>query len=102
MKIEFLKKKKNFRKGGFHTNPDVCWEIIIFMAFIIIVAALVFSFLLFKKINQGFTVPEGDIKVNTTSVSRDRVDKSLGYFSERAQKSIQILNSPSPIVDPSL
>lgn len=102
MKIELFKKKKNFRKGGFHTNPDICWEIIICVAFAIILAALVFSFLLFKKINKGFTVPEGDTKGKASLVSRERVDKALGFFSERAQKSIQIINSPSPIVDPSL
>ena len=33
---------------------------------------------------------------------KERLTKALEYFSERKKKSIEILNSPSPIIDPSL
>jgi len=36
------------------------------------------------------------------TIKKERIDKILEYFSEREKKSIEIINSPSPIIDPSL
>jgi hypothetical protein len=102
MKLPDFKKPKNFRKGGFHTNPDICWEIVMYVAFALIVGILIFSFYLFMQTDKAFTVPDADINTQSTSVNREMIDKVLKYFSVREEKSAEILTSPIPFVDPSL
>ena len=38
----------------------------------------------------------------TSMVNENRILKALDYFSAREEKSNEILNSPAPVVDPSL
>jgi len=103
MKIEILKMKKSFKKGGFHTNPNIGWEFILCIAFVIILASFIFGFYLFKKTNEEFIIPITDTNGGQVEmVKKERIKNVLEYFSEREKKSIEILNSPSPIVDPSL
>ncbi len=102
MKLEFFKKEKKFRKGGFHTNPDICWEIVLYVAFAVVVGILVYSVFLFKEIDQGFSAEDAELNSESKSVNKAKLDKTLQYFSVREEKAIQILKSPSPIVDPSL
>jgi hypothetical protein len=35
-------------------------------------------------------------------VNKDSLGKVLNYFSEKEKRSIEVLNSPAPVVDPSL
>lgn len=102
MKIEILKIKKKFKKGGFHTNPNIGWRIILFLVFFMIVISIIFGFYLFRKTNKEFVISNTEIKVQDNIVKKERLEKVLEYFSEREKKSTLILNSPSPIVDPSL
>jgi hypothetical protein len=102
MKLPIFKKKKVFRKGGFHTNPDICWEIILYIAFAIVLGALVFSFYLFIQTNQGFVTQSSNNSTDANIQTQKRLDTVLQYFSTRAQKSTVIINSPSSLVDPSL
>ena len=102
MKIEILKIKKSFKKGGFHTNPNISWEFILCMALIVVLASFIFGFYLFKQINEEFVVPITNTDGQIEMVKKERIEKVLDYFSEREKKSTEILNSPAPIVDPSL
>ena len=102
MKIEIFKIKKNFRKGGFHTNPNVGWKIILFMVFFVIIASIIFGFYLFGKIDKEFAVPITETEVQEKIVKKERLEKVLEYFFLREKKSIEILNSPSPVIDPAL
>ncbi|MBP6883963.1 MAG: hypothetical protein KBC06_01895 [Candidatus Pacebacteria bacterium] len=102
MKLEFFKKQKNFKKGGFHTNPDVCWEIVLYVACGVVVAILFFSFFLFKQIDEGFTAAEVESNIQMKSANQERIDKVLNFFFLREEKSKEILSSPAPFVDPSL
>lgn len=102
MKIEIFKKQKHFQKGGFHTNPDICWEIVMYVAFAIVLAVLVFGYYLFGQIDKGFSIEGVDTNAQAKLVNKDRIGKVLQYFTQREEKSMKILNSPSPIVDPSL
>ena len=102
MKIKIFKFKKSFRKGGLHTNPDVYWNILQGMALLVVIWSAFFGFSLFSKINKEFTLSGGDAGNQTGTTSRERIDKVLEYFSDRKNKSDGILNSPSPVIDPSL
>ncbi|MBY0376468.1 hypothetical protein K2P96_00645 [Patescibacteria group bacterium] len=103
MKLEFFKKKaKVFKKGGFHTNPDVAWEIVVYLALALIIAVLAYSIFFFRDIDKGFSVPDTDVTEQSKAVGKDRIDKVLKFFSDREDKTNQILSSPAPFVDPSL
>jgi uncharacterized membrane protein len=102
MKINFFKIKKHFKKGGLHINPDIYWEILLIMAFIIVLLFFSFDFSLFQTINKGFTTSNENAGSQPKTINKDRIDKVLQYFSDREKKSTQVLNSPVPVVDPSL
>jgi len=101
MNLDFLKKKKKFRKGGIGIKPDLYWRYILYMTFSLIVIFCVFGLYLFWEINNESITPAVDTLEQDT-VKKERIDKVLEYFLEREEKSVEILNSPSPIIDPSL
>lgn len=102
MKIKIFKNKKSFKKERPWINPNISWEIILCLSFVLIITAFIFGFNLFIQINKEFPVTGtgagGQIKI----VKKERIQKVLEYFTEREKKSTEILNSPAPIVDPSL
>lgn len=102
MEIKIFKIRKSFKKGGPHTNPDVYWNILQGVALVIVLGAFIFGFLLSKKINQELILSTENINQQAETISKERIDQALEYFSLRKQKSDQILNSPSPVIDPSL
>lgn len=101
MEIKFLKKKKKFRKGGLGIKPDLYWEYLLYMTFVLIFVSCVFGLYLFMKINKESIPSVVDIN-GKEIIEKERLTKVLEYFSERKKKSMEILNSPSPIIDPSL
>ena len=102
MKIKIFTNKKSFKKGGLITNPNLFWAILLGILFLLIICSFVFGFYLFNKINQE-TYTENDVVNNNSNTKNEgRIDKVLEYFNNREKKSLDILNSPSPIVDPSL
>jgi hypothetical protein len=101
MDIKLLKKKKKFVKGGSGIKPDLYWRYILYTTFILIFLSCVFGIYLFMKINKESISPVLDTNRQDT-IKKERIDKVLEYFTERENKSSEILNSPSPIVDPSL
>ncbi len=100
MQIKFLKKKKKFVKGGSNIKPDLYWRCILYMTFALILISCAFGLYLFLKINQESTT-NSTIVNNQEIIKKERLNKVLEYFKERENKSIEILNSPSPIIDPS-
>ena len=102
MQIKFFTNKKKFKKGGLAANPDIFWNIILLLWSLLVVISLVFGFFLFRKIsNEAFNDHEINAKKIDT-VSQERMEKILKYFSARKNKSQDILNSPAPFIDPSL
>lgn len=101
MDLKFLKKKKKFRKGGSGIKPDLYWKYILWMTFGLIFISCIFGFYLFIKTNKELVVPVVNVD-GQGIIKKERIDKVLEYFQERENKSIEILNSPSPIIDPSL
>jgi hypothetical protein len=102
MKITFFKKEKSFRKKGFHLNPNVLWKLVLCMGVVIIIVAFVFSFNLFTQINKEFVPSTENTQGQIRIVKKEEIKRVLEYFTERERKSVEILNSPSPLVDPSL
>lgn len=102
MEIKILKIKKNFKKGGIHTNPSIYWNIIQGVAFFLVVGSFIFSFYLFRKMNKEFISLIENADKQAETISKERIDRVLEYFSSRKNKSDSILNSPSPVIDPSL
>ena len=102
MKIKFFKKENNFKKKDFTLNPNFYWKIAVMFIFFSTVLSFFFGYRLFIKINQESILPITNNDEQLPIVNEDRIEKVLNYFSEREIKSNQILNSPAPVVDPSL
>jgi hypothetical protein len=102
MEIKIFKNRKKFKKGGFHANPNIGWELILYIAFLLIITALVFGVYLFMHTNKEFMELSQNDNPQIKIVKKGRIEKILEYFSLRESKSAEILNSSSSIVDPSL
>jgi len=102
MKIKLFKKENNFKKKNFQLNPNLYWKIAVGGAFVVILLSFFFGYRLFMRINQESVLPVANEGGQIPMVNKDRIEKVLNYFSEKEKKSIKILNSPAPFVDPSL
>lgn len=102
MKIYFPKKEKSFRKKSSEINVQLYWNIIFYLGFVLMLAASAFGFYFFRQITSVSVLEESGGSKQTETVKKERIEKVLEYFAEKKQKSNQILNSPAPVVDPSL
>jgi len=101
MQIKFFKIKKSFKKHGLTFKPDFYWQLIVLTVFILVLASFLFGYYLFMQINKESVLSIESIGRQET-IKKERLKKVLEYFSLREKKSIKILNSPAPVVDPSL
>jgi hypothetical protein len=101
MKIKFFKKENKFEKGNSDIKPDLYWKYILYTTFALIILFCFFGFYLFVKINK-ISVSSFPNVDQLGIIKKDRINKALEYFGQSERKSIEIINSPSPIVDPSL
>ena len=102
MKIKFFKKEETFKKENFVFHSGLYWEIIVLIAFIMIILSFLFGYNLFTQVNQESSSSNSNGSGQVPTISKDRLGTDLNYFSDRAQKSAEILSSPSTAVDPSL
>ncbi len=102
MQIKFFKTKKTFKKGGIHINPNIYWGICLGVAFVLVAVAVIFGVLLFKEINKELVTAAENNNTQIQKINTERIENVLNYFKERENESYQILNSPAPVVDPSL
>ncbi|MCX6752040.1 MAG: hypothetical protein NTZ87_00865 [Candidatus Nomurabacteria bacterium] len=106
MQIKFFKKEKKFKKQkeSLWLNINVYWKLAVGFMFLIIILSGFFGYYSFQKINkESETVSSGtDANSQIETVKKEKIDKVLEYFSQRKDKSSQILNSPAPVIDPSL
>ncbi len=102
MKINFLKIKKVYKKESFKINSSIYWNFLVVFALLVMIISFVFAYELFLKTSKE------DVQVNTFNnmkignKEKEKIGKALEYFSEREKKSVEILNSPVPVVDPSI
>lgn len=101
MKINFLKKENSLQKKSFIYYIKLCWKISVLIVLIFSFSFFVFGYYLFTSINKEVVVSVNDVVGLNSLVTKERINKTLEYFSLREQKSSQILYSASPIVDPS-
>ncbi|MFA6586001.1 MAG: hypothetical protein WCS86_02460 [Candidatus Paceibacterota bacterium] len=99
--LKFLKKKKKFRKGGSGIKPDLYWRYILCMTFALVLIFCIFGFYFFMEINKESVSLFPGVSGKET-IKKERIDKVLEYFKEREKKSVEIINSPALIIDPSL
>lgn len=101
MEIKFLKRKKKYKKENFEIRPENYWRgvLAIFLAFMIFVSF--FGGRLFKQVDTDDSLLS-NINANLKREKREKINSVLNYFNEREEKSERIINSPAPVVDPSL
>lgn len=104
MQIKFFKKEDRFEKEkeSLWLNINLYWELMVFFIIGVILASSLFGYSIFKKISKESFSSAVVTDSQVETVSKQRIEKVLNYFSLRKQKSSQILNSPLPIIDPSL
>ncbi len=103
MSIKIFKKQKNFRKKtDLFLSPEVYWRFFLGIEFLLTLTSLFFGWHLFRQVNKEFVLPSENVVSKIEMVKKARINKALEYFSAREKKSAEILNSHSPISDPSL
>jgi len=103
MKINLLKikKEKKFKKENFDISVNFYWKILLYVFLVLVIGAFIFGSYLFLKINKDVVLPETKVSRQIEKIKQTRIEKALNYFLEKEAKSTSILNSPSPIIDPS-
>jgi len=102
MKINLFKKENSFKKKEFTFHTNFYWKIILLCAFVMISFSFVFGYYLFIQTSQESILPTTNNDMELFLIKKNNLEKVLNSFSEREKKSIEILNSSVPVVDPSL
>lgn len=101
MQINLFKTKKNFKKKKSEANPSFYWKVIVSLAFVLILTSFIFGYYVFNEMQKEADL-SGQGFAKRQPIRKERLDKVLEYFSAREKKSIEIMNSAPPVVDPSL
>jgi hypothetical protein len=102
MKFKLPKIKKNFKKNKLHLDPDLSWGLLLCLFFIFVLTLGAYGFFLFRHINREQDIPPLPPSTELKKISPDRFEADLKFFEDRMNNSKEILNSPSPFIDPSL
>ncbi len=102
MDLKFLRLKKKFKKSEHQPNPDFYWRIILAIFSILILSSFVFGAYLFFAVNEGDFSSTIIYTEQSQKISKERMGKVLDFFTNRSDKSKQILNSPALESDPSI
>lgn len=97
-KIKFkkrFKKKQNFPKAG------LFWDIAVAFFFLLVIFGAIFGYILHQKVDKDpfYTEP---IEIHTDQEKEEKLNNSLIFFQGRTDKALEIIFSPSRIVDPAL
>ncbi|MCC7160492.1 hypothetical protein IT399_02120 [Candidatus Nomurabacteria bacterium] len=102
MKINFFTKKNSFKKRDFNFNTSFYWKIAVISGFLMIILVFFFGYNLFVQINKETILPDSSAGGQSPTVNKEKLEKVLNIFSGKEEKSLQIINSRAPVVDPSL
>ena len=102
METKFFKKEKSFKKESLGLNLNFYWKLAVYFIFLVILFSFFFGYYFFKQINEEPVWEADGDNSQVETIRKEKIEKVLEYFSLRKQKSNQILNSPAPIIDPSL
>ncbi len=102
--MKFFKREKKFKKENesLWLKINVYWRLAVLFMFVVISLSSFFGYYFFIQISKEPMLPIPKTSGKTETIKKERIDKVLEYFSTRAQKSNQIINSPAPLIDPSL
>jgi hypothetical protein len=100
LNFKIFQRKKNFKKGGIHINPETYWALALLIVFVIVLVMIIYSYFLFKRSDAELS-PGADSEQNLETIDKARIDRALQLFSQRAEISAEIINSPALVVDPS-
>jgi hypothetical protein len=101
IKQKIFRKRKKIRGKVLQLNPDVYWLAVLYGMFVIFIASCFFGYYLFlKSSEESKSLPNKSLLAE--KIKKERLEKTLYYFKIREEKSSQIINSPAPIVDPSI
>ncbi len=101
IQTKLFKREKTFKKEHSSLNMNFYWQLAIYGIFAMIPVLLFIGYKFFMKLNQEY-IPSRENMSGERIIKKERINKVLEYFSSRKQKSNQIINFPSPVVDPSL
>ncbi len=102
MDLKIFKIKSNFKKEKLPVRPNLVWSIILFVALVLVLASFFLGTILFMQINKDLEISTEQIRGQVKMVKKEKIEEALKYFTEREEKSTEILSLPSPVVDPSL
>jgi hypothetical protein len=102
MKINFFTKRNDFKKKDFNFNTNFYWKLALFGGFVITISVLFFGYNLFMQINRETLLPDSNAGGQSQSVNEEKLERVLSVFIKKENKSLQIINSKSSVVDPSL
>ena len=102
MDLKIFKIKKKFKKSEHQPDPDFYWRVVLLATVVMVFTALFFGMRLFIEINKETFDSAVEYDGQGKKISKDRIEKVLQYFTDRENKSQNILNSPAPVSDPSL
>ena len=100
--MKLFKKEKKFKKRSLHLSADHFWKLAVWVMFMVAIFSAIFGYYLFLRINEDFVLPPSTPSGQVEIVTKERIDSTLTNFSLKETLSKQIINSSSPIVDPSL
>lgn len=101
MKLNF-KLKKSFKKESFSVNPNTYFRFVVAIAFGVVLVGFGLGFYTFKEFGTESIEKVYKSNDSVELSKKEKIEKVLEYFSVREQKSVEIINSPAPVVDPSL
>src|SRR3989338_6354260 len=99
--LKFLKPNKRFQKKKGWARPEFYWQGILLLALASALGFAIFAFYLFRKISGETAVSSPLADQQAEMIKKERIQKALDYFAQRAKKSENIINSPAPLTDPS-
>ncbi len=102
MDLKIFKKKKSFIKENYSTDPNIYWRFILCFIFICIFGVFFFGWYFFTKTNKEINVSIPNTNMPVEIISKDKIKEVLEYFSMKEKKSVEIINSFSSMIDPSL
>lgn len=102
MNLNFFKKQKKFQKEKFTINPSIYWRIMLVLASIIVLASMIFGYILFNKIKKPFDPANNpNIITEFETLNKEKIFEYLDYFKKRENKSLEIILNKKSIPDPS-
>ncbi|MEK9181619.1 MAG: hypothetical protein AAB786_01215 [Patescibacteria group bacterium] len=102
IQTKFFKKERKFKKESSWLNINFYWKFVLGIVFLAIPLSLFLGYRLFLETDKDFVLREDEMEGVPKIIRKERIDRALEYFSSRKEKSNQIINSPAPIIDPSL